>query len=241
MAADFPFLGSPDAYRNIGLAAQRGKNGHPQALGVLSLVALPRGGATGARAFLDQDPDNDFYGQKLLSSGQIIQGELSMPVAGAGGDAINGNVWPPPIFDPTADEKGAAGAGGGGLGIIEARFITLGARGLVVCNGGQGGPGESTIGSNTVGGSSGGGSGGYLLMQAQRIDLRQAREHALSAIGGHGGWGNYYGLNAGGNGGPGVIALHVSDPATNLLLPAGQTVENVTSPPAHVLLPVVLP
>ncbi len=79
LAADVPFAGSSQAPPNIGLQAQRGKNGHPQALGLLSLAAPPKGGPMGSRSFLDPDPDNDFFGQKLLSSGQIIQGELAFP------------------------------------------------------------------------------------------------------------------------------------------------------------------
>ncbi len=248
LAADAPVFGNPYAFENVGLAAQRGMNGNPLAVGVLLFAARPKGGATGARAFLDLDPSNDFFGSKLLGSGQIIQGELSFPVAGsgggAGGDAINGNVWPPPIFDAAADEKGGAGGGGGGLAIIEARLITLGSAGLLLSQGGRGSPGENTVGMDTVGGSGGGGSGGYLLLQAQRMDLRLAQMRALSALGGRGAWGKgslYGGMNAGGNGGPGVIALHVPDPANDLLLPVGQGLEYVSAPRAEVLLPVAIP
>ncbi|HUR28241.1 MAG TPA: hypothetical protein VM509_08635 [Planctomycetota bacterium] len=235
----------PDPYNtlNIGLVATAGKNGAPTALGVSTLTPPPRGGGMGDRVFLDADPTNDFYGVRLLTGGGLQIGELIAPVAGAGGggggDAINGLVWPPPVFIPTDDEKGAGGGGGGGLGIIVAPTIALAGQGKIRCDGGKGGGGENTNFLDRVGGGSGGGSGGYLILQARVIDLRSAAPRSITALGGRGGPGKdsiFNGIDAGGNGGPGVIGLHMP-PNAAPLVPVGKTIGDMTAPHAIVLLP----
>ena len=45
----------------------------------------------------------------------------------------------------------------------------------------------------------------------------------------------------GGNGGPGVIQLHVPFRRGEILLPAGNELEQLTAPDAHVLLPSLPP
>ena len=244
LAADQPVHPDPLHPANIGLIAGPGKNGWPTALGVGSLTPPPLGGAVGDRAFVDADPTNDFYGHRLIpSTGVIKVGELQAPVAGAGGggggDAIVGQVWPPPVFSITGDEKGAGGGGGGGLGIIVAGRIAVGAQGKIRCDGGYGGGGENTNFLDRIGGGSGGGSGGYLILQARIVDLSAAADRALTALGGRGGRGanDVFGaVDAGGNGGPGVIAIHI--PAlTQPALPPGKTLADVSAPAAQVLLP----
>jgi hypothetical protein len=243
LAADQPVDPDPLSVLNLGLVATSGRNGVPSALGVLTLTPPPRGGVVGDRAFLDSDPTNDFYGMRLLPGGGIQLGELIAPVAGSGGggggDAINGLVWPPPVFVPTLDEKGAGGGGGGGLGIIVSATISLGAQGRIRSDGGKGGGGENTNFIDRVGGGSGGGSGGYVILQARIIDLRMAATRSITALGGRGGPGKdnlFNAIDAGGNGGPGVIALHMP-PNAAPLLPAGKTLSDMTAPTAIVLLP----
>jgi hypothetical protein len=244
LAADQPVHPDPLNPLNLGLIAGRGANGWPTALGVRALTPPPRGGALGQRAFVDADPTNDFFGFRLLSTGVIQVGELQSVVGGSGGggggNAINGLVWPPPVFNPTADEKGAGGGGGGGVGILLAYQITLGPLGRIHADGGDGGGGENTIFLNRVGGGSGGGSGGYLVLQARNVDLSAASDRALTALGGRGGPGkdNAFGaVNAGGNGGPGVIAIHVPPSVGGPILPTGKTLSDLSAPTALVLLP----
>ena len=91
-----------------------------------------------------------------------------------------------------------------------------------------------------------------------------AAEEVLSAVGGAGGLGLPIGenpegtgefneifevlgypVNQGGDGGPGVIQLHVPVPvpgeqADNLVLPDGVTLEDLSTPTAHLLLPIFL-
>jgi len=243
LAADQPVHPDPLHVSNRGRIAEPGRNGWPTALGGQSLSPPPQGGAVGDRVFVDGDPTNDFFGVRLMPGTGLPQlGELTAPVAGSGGggggNAIFTPVWPP-VFIPTGDEKGAGGGGGGGLGILVASRIVLGVQGKIRCDGGAGGGGENTLFLNRVGGGSGGGSGGYLLLQARSVDLSQAQDNALTALGGRGGVGKdnqFAGINSGGNGGPGVISIHL--PALTMpALPAGKTLADISAPTAFVLLP----
>ena len=244
LAADQPVHPDPLNSLNRGRIAEPGRNGWPTALGALSLTPPPLGGATGDRVFHDSDPTNDFYGVRIIPGTGLPQlGELTAPVAGSGGggggDAIFSLVWPPPVFIPTGDEKGSGGGGGGGLGIVVASRIVVGAAGKIRCDGGAGGGGENTNFLDRVGGGSGGGSGGYLILQARSVDLSLAQDRALTALGGRGGVGmanQFAVVNSGGNGGPGVIGIHVpigSPPQ----LPAGKSLADLSAPTAYVLLP----
>jgi len=244
LAADQPVHPDPLNALNRGRIAEPGRNGWPTALGALSLTPPPLGGPIGDRVFVDADPTNDFYGVRLIPGTGLPQlGELTAPVAGSGGggggDAIFSIVWPPPIFIPTGDEKGSGGGGGGGLGIVVAGRIVLGVQGKIRCDGGAGGGGENTNFLDRIGGGSGGGSGGYLALQARVVDLSQAQDRALTALGGRGGVGKdnqFAVVNSGGNGGPGVIGIHVP-PASPPILPAGKTLADLSAPTAYVLLP----
>jgi hypothetical protein len=94
------------------------------------------------------------------------------------------------------------------------------------------------IGEFFIAGSSGGGSGGMLILEADLVDLGQAGAGALSAVGGRGGLGDETtDWSNGGDGGPGLIQVHVADAATQLVLPAGSALADVSAPNGHVLLP----
>lgn len=246
LAADMPVHPDPSHPSNVGLIAEAGNAGSPRATGAVNGLNPPQGGAAGASIFSDLDPRNDFWGVKR-SGGASIVGELSYPTSGAGGgaggDAIEGGVFPPAAWGPSSDEKGAGGGGGGGLGFLVARSISLGASGSIRANGGAGAYGENVLFLDRIGGESGGGSGGYLVMQAETIDLSSASSASITALGGRGAkLSPNLGSGGGGNGGPGVIQLHLADPS-QLLLPAGASLGELTRPQAHVLLPVrsVLP
>ncbi len=102
---------------------------------------------------------------------------------GGGGDAIPSVTFPSIPFGPSSDEKGAGGGGGGGLGILISSYIGIGPTGHIRADGGNGGAGENTFFFNRVGGGSGGGSGGSIVLQAHTIDLSQASDGALTALG----------------------------------------------------------
>jgi hypothetical protein len=243
LAADRPAHPVPSDPSNLGLVATAGKDGSPTGLGAVSQLAPAVGGAAGPAVFSDPDPSNDFWGRMRTPAGFVL-GEAQRPSGGhgggAGGDASNTDDYPA-VFSPSGDEKGAGGGGGGGLAVIKARRIVVGAAGRIVADGGDGGGGENTIFFDRIGGGSGAGSGGWLVLQALEIDLSAAQEDALSALGGRGGVGANNVLDAigaGGNGGPGVIQLHTPDgTASGVLLPAGRTVGDLTTPGAYVLLP----
>jgi len=229
-----------------GLVAEPGHDGHPLGLGAISGASPPKGGAVNPIPFVDGDPANDFWGRKLdAASGQIVLGELATPRSGvgggAGGDSISSATFPSTPFGPPYqfDKKGAAGGGGGGLVVIVSRQITIGAAGAVVADGGDGSTGENVLGFDHIAGSSGGGSGGMILLEAEDFDLSAAGANALSARGGIGGIGKTTAepLSKGGNGGPGLIQLHVRDAAQHLALPASTGLDALSAPNAHVLLP----
>ena len=246
LAPNQPIDPNPQSPLNIGLIAESGRAGAPQATGAITNVSPPHGGAQGPIPFIDGDRLNDFWGEKLDPSTQtLIHGELPRPLGGsgggAGGDASQTAVFPMMPFDPTGDEKGSGGGGGGGLGLILARSIVISAGGRIVDNGGNGGGGENTNGFDRIGGGSGGGSGGYLVLEANLFDLSNAGTNCITALGGRGGAGadNVFGaICAGGNGGPGVIQMHTpTGTESDVLLPLGKTLDDMTSPNAHVLLP----
>jgi hypothetical protein len=245
LAVDQPVDPDPNHPSNLGLIAKKGFDGGAAALGVVHFASRPRGGQPRGVAFLNANPLDDFVGQKLLSTGGVLVGELLAPVAGrgggAGGNASFGPVYPQVPFDPTGDEVGAGGGGGGGLAIVYSRFIELGPQGLIRANGGNGAEGENTNFLDHVGAGSGGGSGGWIVLQARTIDLSVAQANCIQALGGRGGRGkdHQYGVDgAGGDGGPGVIQLHVANGlASNVLLAPGTSLASRTSPDAHVLVP----
>ncbi|MCP5021480.1 MAG: hypothetical protein GY930_06860 [bacterium] len=243
-AIDQPInLMDPAAPENQGLVARPGKNGSSQALGAISGLLVPQGGAIGESVFTDMNPNNDFYGRKIVG-GSIVVGELFFlqrgSGGGAGGDAVSSMTFPAMPFMPGGDEKGAGGGGGGGLGVLISPYIGFGPSGRIHADGGDGAAGENTLFFNRVGGGSGGGSGGSIVLQTRTLDLTQASPGALTALGGQGGKGRnnvFRAVGAGGNGGPGVIQIHVTNEATDIHLPPGSSLADVSSPRAHVLLP----
>jgi hypothetical protein len=238
----------PDPYNvlNDGRVARAGEAGALLAHGALHPDQRPQGGAHGASAFNDADPSNDFYGTKLVG-GSLIVGELPFPLAGAAGGAGSNAIMTisfPAGWTPTGDEVGSGGGGGGGLGILLVRKLEIGPVGRLLCNGGNGGAGENTNGLNHVGGGSGGGSGGMVLVQARFIDLANASDNCIRALGGAGGLGADHQPDAdcaGGDGGPGLIQFHVPNGMASVLLPSGASLEQLTVPTAHVLLPLTNP
>ncbi len=230
-----------------GLVATAGAGGHPQGKGALSGGSAPaQGGAPGGAAFHDADPTNDFWGRKLDPVAGLKTGELDVPRpgagGGAGGDAIASDAFPTvPFFDPLSgfiDKKGAGGGGGGGLVALLSAEITVGAAGEISLDGGDGATGENVLGFDHIGGSSGGGSGGMLILQADLVDLSSAGPGALHAVGGTGGMGKQpEPWSQGGNGGPGLLQIHVRNGSRDLLLPAGVALADLCAPDAHVLLP----
>ncbi len=247
LALDQPVSNDPDDPANDGLVAEDGHQGHDQSFGAMTNMQPSMGGAVGAPIFLDGDPTNDFWGRKLdPATGTVILGELTVPTGGrgggAGGDACPAASFPTPNWSIASDEKGGPGGGGGGLGLIFTSHLVLGEHGYIFSDGGFGGQGENTLWLNSIGGDGGGGSGGYLVLQAFQIDLRQASANSITALGGPGAidldsYGGIPPISAGGNGGPGVIQLHTPSGA-GVLLPPGVDLAELTSPDAHSLLPI---
>lgn len=236
----------------IGLVATKGANGGVLATGCFSGMTPPKGGAIAARAFVDADTSNDFFGVKPLGIGlSPIVGELAYPRpgvgGGAGGNACAGPTFPTPSWTPNSDEKGAGGGGGGGLLIAEAHTFRIGRTGRIAANGGNGASGENTLALNHVGAGSGGGSGGMILIQADMLDLTQAVPGVFAARGGKGGAGQTSdpaSVGSGGNGGPGLVQVHAVNGAS-VAYPPGYAspvaaLQALSVPPAHLLLPVTL-
>lgn len=239
LGPDLPLQAGPGL---VGLVAEAGLNGGSGATGAVLGLLPPQGGARGPSAFVDGNPNNDFWGIKFDPvSGAFIPGELRRPRAGAGGgaggDGVPSATFPAQPWSPAADKKGCGGGGGGGVALMQGRYVLFGAGGRIHADGGAGGAGESVTFFDRVGGGSGGGSGGYLVLQGGVIDMSLAAPNCLSAVGGAGGAGQA-GVGAGGAGGPGVIQLHVSKPS-QLILPPATTVADLSLPDAHVLLPVL--
>ena len=251
LAANSPISSDPFATEDIGLLAQAGMDGGPNGTGAISGNARAAGGLPGLPFFQDSDPSNDFWGTKASVAGPII-GEAGRPLpgrgGGAGGDAVSSATFPLNPFSADGDEKGAGGGGGGGLVLIITRSFRLGSTGRLAANGGSGGGGENALFFDRVGGGSGGGSGGWIIVDSLEMDLSMASDNSITALGGQGGPGREnrfpggpFGTDfpgAGGNGGPGVIQLHVpSGLEAEVLVPAGKSTSDLSAPDAHILLP----
>lgn len=236
----------------IGLVATAGANGGQLATGCYTGVMPPKGGAVAPRAFVDANPNNDFFGVKSQGIGlPAIVGELAYPRpgvgGGAGGNSCAGPTFPTPGWTPNSDEKGAGGGGAGGLVIVEAEALRIGATGRIVANGGSGASGENTLALNHVGAGSGGGSGGMIVLQANLFNLSQAVPGAFEARGGKGGAGQtsaQSSVGSGGNGGPGLVQVHTVNGANVVYPPVyvnpTAALQALSIPPAHLLQPVTL-
>lgn len=207
---------------------------------------------------------------------RIITGELAALHAGAGGggggDALNTDFFPTPNWTPASDERG--GPGGGGAGALHLRalgpIIMSGLNSQILCKGGRGGTGENSFAFNQVGGTGGSGSGGHVILESGAyiafvhadisdqhlfIDARGGRENK-----GRGRDGSAQdnpipgGLSDGGQGGPGLIQLHVpnsnvapdevldlgNDLASRLILPQG-TIDQLDAGDANALNEIMRP
>lgn len=246
LATDQPVVTNPLDPQNLGLVATGGFDGGATGTGAISGTTPAQGGSQGTPIFMDADPANNFWGERI-SSGSLIIGEAGRPFpgrgGGGGGDAVRSATFPNSPFSPAGDEKGAGGGGGGGLVIILARKITIGPAGHLIANGGTGGGGENVTFFDRVGGGSGGGSGGWIVLEALELDFSLASDDAITALGGRGGTGRNNMedvVGAGGNGGPGVIQLHAwSGTSAGILLPPGKVIDDLTTPDGIVLLPVL--
>ncbi len=231
---------------NPGLEALPGEKGSSLAKGAQTGQMQPKGGVVGSSPFQDGDPSNDFFGARIDPiTGELVQGELSGPMAGsgggAGGDSVLSGTFPNPSF-PNGDRKGASGGGGAGFLYMQAQGdIVIGPSGRIIADGGRGASGQSLSGGSPLGGGSGGGSGGHIVMEAGgKLDFRLLGVGAITALGGKGGKGNtaYGHFGSGGSGGPGLIQIHAAGVAEGgLLLPPGVSLATRFSPAPKVLVP----
>ena len=224
-----------------GTRAEPGENGSATANGALGNTP-PLGGAIGTSPFIDGDTSNDFMGRSFDGT-TLVVGELAALGAGegggGGGDSIADNEFPADPWNGT-DQKGAGGGGGAGaLMVLALVRIEFGPEGRILARGGAGGAGESD-----VGGGGGGGSGGHIVLQSAIVDFTNAPPNCLNARGGRGGTGQggaFDATSAGGDGGPGIIQVHVQDPAQDLLFAGALTLAAHSVPDALALVPLFGP
>lgn len=222
-------LGGLTDERYIGLNAETGLNGGPNAMGALQPCGQgpPIGGMPAPSPFKDNNPNNNFFGQLVDPvNGNVIIGELSKVWAGSGGggggDASRitppATCWPNATFTVSGDEKAGGGGGGaGGFTMLAIGPIVWGQQGQVRVRGGFGGGGESTNFVDRVGSAGGGGAGGHVVIQsATRLDFSSkingaadptspsADPPAILATGGQGGSGanDLHGGSTSAGGGP---------------------------------------
>lgn len=186
---------------------------------------------------------------------------------GGGGGGNAGVVYPNPNWNFNSDEKGGGGGGGAGALHIKALGkIVFGASGLILSTGGRGATGENTNFLDHVGGTGGGGSGGHVILEsATAVDFTDGgtnlaagtQDFVLSAGPTRNiGTTNYVDncciqMSNGGAGSGGVVQIHVPKPTVapsdsivssdivvpTLALSTSNPIDEVTSPPAYVLIP----
>jgi hypothetical protein len=212
-------------------------------------ISPPLGGAVGSSLFIDATPTNNFFGVRQQNPTTLLKGELSAPTAGSGGGAGGDSLRQinfPAGFTQQNNMRGASGAGGGGLIEIKCLgvFSVIG-NGRVTVAGGTGARGEQRPSDpRGVAGGSGGGSGGMIIVEsATSYNFALAAANPLNAnqlapifqaeggLGGPGelGNGNAYGsaasgLAGGGNGGHGIVQVHLTStavPGGDITLPTG--------------------
>lgn len=245
---------NPDLQTAATLKTEPGMNGATNAQGALTAQVPPQGGAVGPGAFSNDNDDDDFWGIRELEDGSQIVGELSEPIAGfgggGGGDSIQDPNFPQVPWMLNEELRGCGGGGGGGqLQISAINDIIFGPNGQIFCEGGRGGRGESSIGINNIAGGSGGGSGGHVILQSANQVVFQtegANANALRARGGLGGPGDGPGVGqfsegtaSGGDGGAGVLQVHVGSVDDLVFEGAavGKTLASVSAPDAILCLP----
>lgn len=254
---------------NQGLVARRGLSGTPGGTSAVTNAGRALGGLPGPLVFNDERDDNNFFGVRAIEVGgqtDLILGEgtglLPGTGGGGGGDAVASAVFPHPNWNPGTDEKGAGGGGGAGALRIRAlgRIIVTG---QISANGGQGGVGENVIFLDHIGGGGGGGSGGHIILEsASKVYLGTdptitgeptgARD-VIIAEGGRANFGDFDSATAvnnsiGGQGGPGLIQIHVpnsldppnsNEALTDVVLAPGASndLDRMTRPEGVVLVP----
>jgi hypothetical protein len=250
---------------SLSVAATSGGDGHPSSQGADPFDGHrpARGGRPGAGAFIDASDANDFFGVKpVVTDGELtalVRGELPGLWGGYGGGG-GGNAsqrFPNPGWTLASDEKGGGGGGAaGGVHVQALGRIVFGPEGQILANGARGGTGENTFDEPRLGGTGGGGSGGHVILEtAALVDftgggraLDARPREALLACGPPRRTENPF--SNGGAGGSGVIQIHVpdprgrpgSEPPADVLVPrdalaAADVLDQVTSPPAFVLVP----
>lgn len=166
--------------RRIGYDAENGFDNASATNCAVHGAGPAHGGLAAPSPFSDPNPLNNFFGNRyVFGTNTVIVGELSRPWAGSGGGAggdaarVASGSFPGP-WNPTFDEKGSGGAGGGGsVQVMSLGPIVFGVNGQIIARGGIGGGGENTIYLNRVGGGSGGGAGGHVVLQSSsNIDFR---------------------------------------------------------------------
>lgn len=274
--SDLDAAGTAGSEPTDGMRALSGGPGGNNSEGAVSGLSPAPGGAVSTGPFADGNPANDFFGLSantqvailadgtapvLLSQGEIMTGELNDLHAGygagGGGDSLRGPGFPTPDWTVSKDLKGGGGGAGGGAIRLRAlgpiRFI--GQRSLLFCKGGIGGYGETQLG-----GYGGSGSGGHVMLEsATRVSFElpplldrppgQRRHVFIDARGVMGKTGPAGLVSQGGEGGPGVIQLHVPDAVSpphesitlsDVILPVG-TIEELNAGDANALVEVMRP
>lgn len=241
---------TPASLGTVGLAAQPGADGALLAAGAQGGIP-PRGGAPGRSPFADGDPANDFWGVgEDPVTGELVVGELRRLWAGSGGggggDSVRSVLFPHPSFSASTDDKGGAGGGGAGGLLLSARGVVrlwnpaTGVQGRIHANGGRGARGQLVqyLGNFFVpsGSGGGGGSGGHVVIQSLRLIDLGFEAGAVEARGGAGGPATEAsGTGRGGDGGPGIVQLHV--PGGRARIRSALPLDEMAVPAPKVLLP----
>jgi len=186
---------------------------------------------------------------------------------GGGGGNAGRNYPNPNWNFNSDEKGGGGGGGAGGVHIKALGRIVFGVNGEILANGGRGATGENTNFLDHIGGTGGGGSGGHVILEsATLVDFTDGGTNldpdsrdviiAGGPVRKSGPLGDVDGcckLNSnGGPGGPGVIQIHVPDPISppsdmiasgaDIIVPThalalGTPLDEVTSPPAYVMIP----
>jgi hypothetical protein len=190
----------------VGLDGENGFPGTPNSNdAILGAGVKPVGGTKGPRPFGDDDSNNDFYGLKVMNTtGLVVQGELIEPWAGSGGHIILQSA-------SQVDLSNCVQANGAGL----------------FARGGQGGAGK-----NDLGGAHAPGTGPYLpnldalppnsyptttpaTTECEVTNTTSTGTFTYAFTNTVGNGGNNDGdpanvvTGCGGDGGPGIIQIHV--------------------------------
>ncbi|MEX1024265.1 MAG: hypothetical protein WD226_04230 [Planctomycetota bacterium] len=264
-AANDTVTDTEDPYK--GLIARQGRPGHANGTGAISNTDRAQGGFPGPLVFNDIRDDNNFFGVRAETIGGelvLTRGEafalLPGTGGGGGGDAVKANQFPAPNWNIGTDEKGAGGGGGaGGLRIRALGRIII--TGKISANGGRGGVGENVIFLDHIGGDGAGGSGGHIMLESgskvylgrnpgSAVGTERVVVEALGGLANFGQWDTTAaaGLSTGGQGGPGLIQIHVPRPqiapsgsgdetVSDILIPFATDFDEFTSPEAIVLVP----